>query len=395
MTDMRYARMFRFMGWSLLAVPSLLARDAQAQGTVATGPVTSKYIFMKDTLGGDRTVFLQITPQLDSLIKRLNSLPVGSAEFFAVDSAIQVTIRSLPWPQDLQAGAGGGQMRISVSAPRAALRTWPMDVIPQGWLGFTALAVNRSWPSPAGNYLQYFEYPTIVAVENNSPASKAGIRVGDSLLAYNGLDVRSQPINMTQLLEPGREVAVRVRREGEFRDYEIRVEKAPPGLAEERRAEVARQMASTPRANIEENLIVERTAAAVRGTMPATAQGRAPTASAGTATLIARAAPSIMPTPSGVLGAAMTDVNADLAGSLVGMKGKRGVLVTTVHEGSPAYRTGLRSGDVILRVGSSDVATTNMLRVLLREAEQDRADRVKLTVLRGGKTREITYAPPR
>jgi serine protease Do len=93
----------------------------------------------------------------------------------------------------------------------------------------------------------------------------------------------------------------------------------------------------------------------------------------------------------GVLGAAMTEVDADLAKVVRGMDGKRGVLVTRVPTGSPADRTGLRGGDVILRVDGSDVATVSQFRVRIMLAEQSDQEKVKLTILRDEKTQEIFY----
>jgi hypothetical protein len=394
MNATRNAGVIRLMGFGSVAALALFAHGARAQGGgAAAGPLPTRYIIVKDSIGGDRTLVLQVS-RIDSLMKRRNALPMGTPEFVAVDSALQVALQSLP--RSTGVATAGGKFQIEFTAPRVALRGSLLDVIPQGWLGFTAaLAVNRDWYGPQGQYVEYFEYPTIVDVEGNSPASRAGVRVGDLVLAYDGRDVRSQPINLTRMLEPGREITVRVRRDGESKEFDVKVEKAPASLAVERRAAATEFMASLPPMGMDERRIVELNAAtAVRRTMPGTPvavgpQG-APTAMAGTL----RAVPAMAPS-SAMLGAAMTEVTEDHAGALVGMKGKRGVLVTIVPEGSPAYRTGLRSLDVILRVGSFDVTNPAMLRARLREAEQDGSDKVKLTVLRAGKTREITYAPPR
>ena len=389
MNAMRNAGMIRLIGWGSVAALALFARGARAQSGAAAGPLPGKVIIMRDTVGGDRTVLL-MTPRIDSLVKRRNTLAMGSPEFIAVDSALNEAIAALPRTTGFPNGAT--RFQIELSAPRAALKASPMDLIPQGWLGFTAaLAVNRFWYDALGQYVEYFEYPTIVEIESNSPASRAGVRVGDLLLAYNGLDVRRQAINLTQLLVPGREVSVRVRREGESKEYEVRVEKAPPALAAERRAAVAQLMATTMATNVDQRRIVELHAAtAVSGTRPGTPTAvRTPGVPVGT--MVARSTPAM---PSGMLGAAMSDVSPGLAKSLRGMDGQRGVLVMTVPENTPAYRIGLRDGDVILRVESVEVWNTAVLRMRLREAEQA-SDKVKLSILRDGKTREISYAPPR
>jgi S1-C subfamily serine protease len=278
----------------------------------------------------------------------------------------------------------GARFEISVTTPRAAMRT-KVDLIPRGTLGFTADGFNRRFYSAAGDHLQYFEYPTVVAIESNSPAARAGVRSGDLVVAYDGLDVKSNWINMTQLLTPGRELTVKLRREGDTRDVVMSVEKAPERLMAERRAHAA----------MEERRVVE---------VQAMAGGRAPTPAAIARTPVAAggvgggyrevsgvAAATMAPSMNGVLGAAMTEVDADLAKVVRGMDGKRGVLVTRVPTGSLADRTGLRGGDVILRVDGSDVATVSQFRVRIMLAEQSDQEKVKLTILRDEKTQEITY----
>jgi hypothetical protein len=390
MTATRNAGVIRLMGMGTAAL-ALLAPGALAQGGGVAGQLPSRVMVRTNdsTARAERLIIVQMTPLIDSLVQRLNTLPLGSPEFLVVDSTVQAAIRALPRPKDFN----GREERFTfeITAPRAALRTSPMDFVPQGTLGFTTFGVNRTWFNPVGMYIQYFEYPTVVAIESNSPASRAGVHAGDSLVAYNGLDVRAQAINMTQLLTPGREVTVKLRREGEARDFTITVDKAPANLMSERRAGVAQEMATTAAA-MDDRFLVERNAvAAARAPYSPRAQMGATTITA-RGTMAATVAPSPM-AQGGVLGAAMTNVDPGLAASLVGMKGKQGVLVTMVPEGSLASRTGLRAGDVILRVDASDVASVPQFSMRLAMAEQSGADKIRLTVLRAGKTEEIFYVP--
>jgi membrane-associated protease RseP (regulator of RpoE activity) len=373
----------------VIAVPG-----AQAQVAASAGSLT-RVTMTQDSANAQRTVILRLTPLLDSLIRRQQSLPVGSPEALSVDSAIQATLRDFPKPAGFD--RGNTLYRVEVTSPRVALRASPMDVVPQGTMGFTAVGVNRSWYDRPGAFIQYFEYPTVVAIETNSPASRAGVRSGDSLLAYDGRDLRQYSINMTQLLTPGREVSVRLRRGNEAKDVVITVDKASPSLMAERRSAVADMMAANTA--LERQLVEGQAIAAARGESPSVAVvRRAPTAATTVAAGgMARAsvAPSPMGSLSGVLGAAMTNVDADLASSLRGMQGKHGVLVTVVPEGSIASRAGLRGGDVILRVESSEVASVPEFRVRLNYAEASGMEKIKLTILRAGKTQELYYVPPR
>ena len=51
-------------------------------------------------------------------------------------------------------------------------------------------AETRDGGRREGDFIQYFAYPSIIAVDPESPAQRAGIVTGDVLIAYNGLDVR-------------------------------------------------------------------------------------------------------------------------------------------------------------------------------------------------------------
>jgi hypothetical protein len=144
----------------------------------SVGGVPSRIMVSTKDSAGRVSRMVLITAQIDSLVKRLNGLPIGSAEFVATDAALQAALREMPLP-------AGGTFEISVTTPRAAVRT-PVDVIPRGTLGFTADGFNRRFVSGGGDFLQYFEYPTVVAIEANSPASRAGVRAGDLVVAYNG-----------------------------------------------------------------------------------------------------------------------------------------------------------------------------------------------------------------
>lgn len=404
MNAIHRARMLRLTQSGTLAALALLSQSAvglaQSTGTL---PARMTAITQRaDSVRRETEVMIiRLTPRIDSLSKRLNELPIGSAEYFATDDSLLTAIRSLPRPTTF-AGAGG-TLSIQLAPSRVALRSSVFDVIPQGWFGFLADGVNRSWNEPTGSYVQYFEYPTVVAIETNSPASRAGVKSGDSLLAYDGVDLRGTAINITRLLTPGREVSVKLRRDGEAKDVVIAVEKAPANVMSERRSAAAvGRMETETRATLAVDSIERRTvearvagAYAAVGARGGTIVSPAPTPRAaaggfgGSGRLVATRMPS------GILGAAMKDVDEDFAKSIVGMKGRRGVFVTNVPFGSPAEKTGLKFGDVILRVESSDVTNVAHLRVRLMHAESNGVEKIRLLILRAGKTQELTLGSNR
>jgi Do/DeqQ family serine protease len=75
-------------------------------------------------------------------------------------------------------------------------------------------------------------------------------------------------------------------------------------------------------------------------------------------------------------------VTPDIANA-IGLERPFGVLVEDVHEGGPAADAGLRSGDVILRLGRHEIEDAQALR--FRLATRRLGDTVKLTVFRKGK----------
>lgn len=408
MNATRRAGMLRLRNRGSFVALALLSPGAIALGQGASaGPIQTRAtaITTRDSTRkaiGEMVVVRQMTPRIDSLVRRLDNIPLGSPEYLATEDSLRAAMQALSGATTFtKRGGAGGTFSVQIAPGRAALRGSAFDVIPQGWFGFGTDGINVSSTDPSGSWVRYFEYPTVVQVEANSPGSKAGIRFGDSVLAFNGLDLRQNPINLTRLLTPGAEVSVKLRRDGESKELTILVEKAPAAVMAERRNAAVSSMASAqPTAFVVDSgmdrRLVELRAAA--GLATAAAGGRATVttgsrparapAAAGYVTGAAIAT-TVAPSMNGVYGAAMTDVDADLAGSIVGLKGKRGVFVERVPVGSLAERMGLKRGDVILKVDSNDVPNTDHLRLRILQADANHASKVRLVILRAGRTRDL------
>jgi len=266
---------------------------------------------------------------------------------------------------------------------------------PRGWIGYTLDAVPQLQARNSdGEFITYYAYPKIMTIDEESPAERAGIQPGDTLVAYNGQDLIGRAFNITQLLVPDKRLAVTVRRDGTTKDYAVTVAKAPNRF-------FVRRMdfdgADEARVALEESRRRAMTAAGgmSRGGRPSGGGGKVETgvvtvgSGFGAAGASAGASPSRMfvVSPNGMFGASMSAVGPELAKAL---KLETGVLVNDVPEATPAYSSGLRPGDVIVSVGNQPVVTMSELRGLIVSQMASRS--VQLQVVRDKKTRNLTVS---
>ena len=221
---------------------------------------------------------------------------------------------------------------------------------PRGWLGIVVNGLAREPRVEGGELIvHYLTYPMILSVEPSSPAERAGLVPGDTLLAYDGRDVRDVDISMTRLLKPNARVLVRVGREGRVRDVPVTIADAPSRIVLRREdmdgavsvmrsSEMIAVAPGFPRAPLP----------AMRRAMVGAAAPAAPQAAAAAV--------------GGVAGAQMGNLTPDWA-RLMGVA--RGVLVLRAPAGSPAAESGLRDADVIVRAAGRDVHTLAELRDLI------------------------------
>jgi serine protease Do len=203
--------------------------------------------------------------------------------------------------------------------------------------------------TPDGVMTSHCEYPMVETVDVGSPAARAGLSAGDTLVAYNGRDVTQAAVNYAELITAGNTVKVRVRRAGKPREVPVAVEMR----REEESAGSARMF--------------------VRG-VPLSPPAMPPSI------------PTAMFNPSGVAvlaGAQFATMDAEFAQSL-GLE--PGVLALRVPAGTPAADAGLRSGDVVRTVNGRAVRDVSELRRALGMSR----DAVRLTVQgRGSASRVV------
>ena len=90
----------------------------------------------------------------------------------------------------------------------------------------------------------------------------------------------------------------------------------------------------------------------------------------------------------GQIGVSIQDITPDLQKAFNLENGQNGVLITGVTDKSPAKRSGLKPGDVITAVNGEKTSSTGLLRSQI--GVHSVGDKIKLTIIRGGKEKDIT-----
>lgn len=251
--------------------------------------------------------------------------------------------------------------------------------MPTGWIGIVTEGPATTQRFDGGEYIvRYLSYPRIVSVDPSSPAQRAGLAPGDTLLAYNGLDVRENEISLTRLLRPSAKVNVRVEREGRVRELPVIVAAAPTSVLLRRDEEGRSPRESWEIGGVPEapgfpwaplppspSLGALRVLPRVREPGPAAVAGVGPSPMLGFY--------------NGVAGAELTTITDGLART-IGVR--RGVLVTRAPAGGIAYESGLQDGDVIQRVAGQEVRSVADVRSQVKLAAETGGHVVELRILR-------------
>jgi len=350
---------------------SMLTRARIRNGTV----VATALLAVSQALGAQRPastrvrdslVFRLLSPNIDSLhalIQEFDHEQAGTPRWHALKSRIDSLVRL---PIRLNATS---LVRGVLVGPQTGPQTWSR----LGWIGLRTQAPNRQLSVNGELYVTQFAYPLIVAVDPQSPAEKAGIVAGDVLVAYNGADVVNHEFNLTTLLKPDAKLTVTVRRDGDAKDYQLVVARAPQQISDIRTFE-----ALLPAGVVAE--LPDRPRPGSRMDITLRPEG-------GLGPAMAPASRLFVITPNGVLGANLSAVSAEL-GRVLNLR--TGVLVNDVPEDSPAFRAGLRTGDVITAVGDQAVISLPDLRRALMTS-RERAVPLQVTS-RNQKTRTVTIS---
>jgi membrane-associated protease RseP (regulator of RpoE activity) len=272
------------------------------------------------------------------------------AEFTALRMAVSpprernVFLRVPEWRVEPQSGAEPFFPRFE-----------PASMVP-GWIGIVVSgAPTQIRVENNEMFMRYLAYPEIWSVDPRSPAQRAGVSPGDTLMAYNGRDVRREEISITKLLQPKATVTVRVRRDGKVREMPVVVADAPARIKIRRDQEM--HDADAGWVPLPSRPMIAQTAPSAppaRSFFPP-----APGRTVGAAYPVAPRPPVLALPPTGLLGAQFATVSESMKRNL---DLPAGVLVTMVPIGSPADESGLQEGDVIIRVNDQPVKQVHELR---------------------------------
>ncbi|CAB3773066.1 serine peptidase [Burkholderia sp. MSh2] len=234
----------------------------------------------------------------------------------------------------------GGFMGISFAIPideamRVADQLKATGKVTRGRIAVAIGEVTKDVADSIG--LPKAEGALVSSVEPGGPADKAGIQPGDIILKFNGrsVDTASDLPRMVGDTKPGTKATVSVWRKGQARDLPITIAETP--------AE------STAKAEQRKN------------------------------------APQ-KPRQANALGLTVSDLTAEQMKTL---KLKNGVQVDGVD--GPAARAGLQRGDIVLRVGDTDIANAKQFADVTAQLDPQKA--VAVLVRRGDNTQFVPVRP--
>src|SRR5476649_1397358 len=177
----------------------------------------------------------------------------------------------------------------------------------------------------------------VSSVEAGGPADKAGIQPGDIILKYNGHDV-STATDLPRMVgdtKPGTKATITVWRKGQSRDLPITIAEMQPDKV----AKTEAKKAQPPKASA-----------------------------------------------SNTLGIAVSEIPADQKKAL---KLTNGVMVDAVE--GPAARAGFQKGDIILRIGDTDITSAKQFDAVAQNVDPSKM--VAVLVRRGDNTQFVPLRP--
>lgn len=329
----------------------------------------------RDSIVTQRVVFFQgRTDSIMVLAARIAREAVGSPAWVKATAALDSLI-------DLRVGA---KLGMRGGMPAIALRYATL----RGWVGINTQgpAAPTAMDSTGPRRVRYFGYQDIVSVDPGSPAERAGIKPGDILVAYNGIDLINHEFNLADIIVPKKRVDVSVRREGEVKDYSLIAAAVPEEVAR-RRMDLDKVFFRMEMPGSGTIMVSGDSGGPVHVRATRMPDGRALAGGGFGQKFVPPEKMLFLLSPNGLFGASLVSVSEELSRII---KVQKGVLVSSVPEETPAFRAGLRTGDVIVTADDDSVTTVGELRDLVGRRIGDRS--VALQVVRQQKVKKLTVS---
>ena len=288
-------------------------------------------------------------------------------------------VRGIPCHRQITRAAFGAIVILSLLPALAHAQT-PRESV-RGWVG-VAYTTGVGQTDRSG-ILVFNDYPVIESVEPNSPAERAGLETGDTILAMNAQDLKRSPLPMAAMVQPGRRIVFRFKRNDTVREVTLTVAPRPRGTSQTLVVTMLDPSAAPGTPGGPGSPVAGRTPGVMR-------RERASTEVAARVPVPPMAAlPPLAfgfgPRSLAIAGAEMTGLNAGLR-SLVGLDAP-GIFVVNVALGTPANESGLLPGDVIVKADASSVGDPGDLIRVLRESS---GSSIRLQIVRKKRAQTIT-----
>lgn len=362
---------------------SALPQATTASPSVAPRATTSR-VRCVGCNDSTRANYEMLLTRLDSLRWQFSNRRLTEAEQEVFSREMAATIMALQHFME----RSGARMQLAPT-PRAEAAagvvvggdgyTFTVQRSRRGYLGITFDGPSYGYPPERPDVIRFIQYPKIASVDPASPAERAGLIMGDTLMAMNGTDVVEHSITLSKILVPDEKVMLRVRRDGDAKEFRVVVGEAPAYVAR-------RVMPPQP------DVVTIVPVPPATGAPPVRAEVRARVGRAEAPLPPAMATPWEGPVQgrafvfSAAVAGARVETLSEGLGKAFGVK--EGVLVMQAPPGSPAYVSGLRDGDVIISAAGAVVTTARQLSGTVMNA--DRENGVKIVILRDKKKQDLT-----
>ena len=288
----------------------------------------------------------------------------------------------------------------------------------RGYLGVVTEQTMSAETTPAGRSSTSLSYHVVQTVQPGSPAGRAGLQSGDTIVAVNRTDARVRSLE-PYVREPGAKLTLTIARDGQRRDVTLTVGRRPPSFdgaciqyrdfrfmdSSGRSVVMYRQPGSSPGAagragtmvrsgtgSAGQREVIRTRVEALEGQQPVRIVLSPDSAARSTFIMVppAGAAGGVLFLSRGGSSAAIAGAEVSLVNG--GLKTifavDHGALVLSVAPRSPAEQAGILSGDVIVSANGEPVTAIAVLQRVIHAAHEKR--HVSLDIIRAKQARQIT-----